>query len=310
MSVLTLEIPESTLPAPLHELLPGLASTSLTLPDDLPYQTWENIGQSLKAIDKGCAWWVGDWLNYGEQTYGEMYSQALEVTDYAYQTLANTKSVAAQFEFSRRRENLSFGHHEAVAKMEPSKADSWLTHAEEEQLSVHEFRKAIKDEDDPNNVHFSSDSEEWYTPPEIVDRAVQTLGQIDLDPCSNGGESPNIPAETHLTKADDGLSQPWHGCVWMNPPYGRVLSDWIGHCCTEYEAGRVSEALVLVPSRTDTEWFRRMKAHPRCFLWGRLKFSGHENSAPFPSMVAYLGPDTARFIEAFGDKGDIYEAIG
>jgi len=50
-------------------------------------------------------WWVGDWLNYGEARYGEMYSQAIEITGYASQTLADAKWVASRIEPSRRHEN-------------------------------------------------------------------------------------------------------------------------------------------------------------------------------------------------------------
>ena len=40
-------------------------------------------------------------------------------------------------------------------------------------------------------VHFSSESEDWYAPPEIVERVVKALGAVDLDPCSNSGDAAN-----------------------------------------------------------------------------------------------------------------------
>ena len=159
------------------------------------------------------------------------------------------------------------------------------------------------------NVHFSSETSEWYTPPEIVERAILVMGEIDLDPCSNSKESPNVPARRHFTINDDGLQWPWYGRVYMNPPYGREIADWVEFLCESYEGGNVSEAIALVPSRTDTVWFRRFRKYPRCFIWGRLKFSNHDNSAPFPSMVVYLGENTQAFVEAFGDIGDVYEAV-
>lgn len=161
-------------------------------------------------------------------------------------------------------------------------------------------------EPDRMAVHYTSNSVEWYTPDSIIERAMLCMGGIDLDPCSNSHETPNIPAQRHFTKEDDGLSQPWAGRVYMNPPYGSEIADWVAHLCSEYERGAVTEAMALVPARTDTAWFRRMKAYPRCFVWGRLHFSGQENSAPFPSMVVYLGRDLAAFKAAFGDIGDVY----
>lgn len=158
-------------------------------------------------------------------------------------------------------------------------------------------------------VHFSSDSHEWYTPERIVERVTATLGEIDLDPCSNSKDDPAIPAHSHLTAEDDGLSMAWFGRVYMNPPYGRQIADWISYLVREYEAERVSAAVALVPSRTDTQWFRELREYPRCFIWGRLQFSGCENTAPFPSMAVYLGDDVASFIHAFEDIGDIYALV-
>ncbi len=50
-------------------------------------------------------------------------------------------------------------------------------------------------------IHFSSECEEWRTPPEIIERTKKVLGAIHLDPCSNAGEHPNVPAERHFVEA-------------------------------------------------------------------------------------------------------------
>lgn len=155
-------------------------------------------------------------------------------------------------------------------------------------------------------LHFSSDSEEWYTPESIIERTIALFGSIDLDPCSNGRENPNVPATRHFTKSDNGLSLDWFGNVYMNPPYGREIDEWVKKAVGEYESSQATAVVALVPSRTDTVWFRALRQYARCFISGRLKFSGHDNSAPFPSMVAYLGPDIARFVEVFAEVGDIY----
>ena len=80
---------------------------------------------------------------------------------------------------------------------------------------------------DTNAVHYRSDSDEWYTPPHIVGCVIATMGAIDLDPCSNSRATPTIPARRHFTIDDDGLAQEWHGRVYVNPPYGRVIDLWI-----------------------------------------------------------------------------------
>ncbi|WP_267901234.1 DNA N-6-adenine-methyltransferase, partial [Dulcicalothrix desertica] len=60
-------------------------------------------------------------------------------------------------------------------------------------------------------------SDNWYTPPYIVELVVQVLGEIDLDPCAEVGKK--IPAREHYTIDFDGLSKQWHGRVFLNPPY-------------------------------------------------------------------------------------------
>ncbi len=157
---------------------------------------------------------------------------------------------------------------------------------------------------------FSSHTADHYTPPEIVSLAVRTLGGIDLDPCSNSKRDPVIPAGEHYTKEDNGLSLPWSGRVYLNPPYGREIGLWIKKLLSEYEAGNVSAALALVPARVDTNWFSLLYAYPVLFVSGRLRFRSAlgeiQGSAPFPSAIVYLGPDIEDFVTEFESMGRIY----
>lgn len=158
-------------------------------------------------------------------------------------------------------------------------------------------------------VHYSSVTPEWYTPEHIVSRVIQVLGTIDLDPCSNSHTSPIVPALKHFTQTDNGLAHLWHGRVYMNPPYGRVIAKWISHLATCYRAGHVTEAIALTPSRTDTKWFRALHPAALCFIAGRLQFSNYGDNAPFPSVAIYLGNNLPAFVNAFGDIGDIYQPL-
>lgn len=159
---------------------------------------------------------------------------------------------------------------------------------------------------------YSSDTNEWYTPRHLLQRVIETMGGIDLDPCSNPG-NPNVPAKEYYTPDIDGLSQVWRGRVFVNPPYGREIEDWVKKTVDEFRIGSCTEAVLLVPSRTDTGWFRMLVEYPRCFIWGRIKFideNGAEGSpAPFPSMAVYLGGNTLKFYNAFKDVGDVYSVV-
>jgi phage N-6-adenine-methyltransferase len=161
----------------------------------------------------------------------------------------------------------------------------------------------------PMAVHQSSATAEHYTPPEVIAAVVACLGGIDLDPCSNSGATPNVPARMHFTEEDDGLSRPWHGSVYMNPPYGDEIDGWVTKLCEEHRVGRVQEAIALVPARTDTQWFAKLRDHVCCFVTGRLTFIGNKAAAPFPSAVFYLGTDVGAFYRAFSAVGDIWQRI-
>lgn len=156
---------------------------------------------------------------------------------------------------------------------------------------------------------FTSDSEEWYTPPEIIEAVVQTFGEIDLDPCSNSQENPNIPAKHHYTKEDDGLKKEWFGKVYMNPPYGREVKEWVQKIRDEYRNEKITDGIVLVAARTDTEWFNILNDFLWCAIKGRLTFSNCGNNAPFPSAVFYLGENIEGFYGAFSKFGPIYRVV-
>jgi len=133
-------------------------------------------------------------------------------------------------------------------------------------------------------VHFSSASNEWMTPQDFFDLLNDEF-QFTLDPCST---HENAKCKKHYTLAEDGLSKSWAGeTVFMNPPYGREIGKWMKKAYLESLKG--ATVVCLVPARTDTQWFHEyaMKGGIR-FIKGRLKFGGHKNSAPFPSMVVVL----------------------
>ena len=62
---------------------------------------------------------------------------------------------------------------------------------------------------------------EWYTPKHIIGLTVKVMGVIDLDPASNEIANRVVNAGEIYTVNDNGLSLPWFGNVWVNPPYGR-----------------------------------------------------------------------------------------
>ncbi len=67
-------------------------------------------------------------------------------------------------------------------------------------------------------------TDDYYTPPWIFDAA----GLIfDMDVSAPVDPSRRTcPARRYLTPVEDGLTQPWDGLVWMNPPFSGTAA-WV-----------------------------------------------------------------------------------
>jgi len=125
-------------------------------------------------------------------------------------------------------------------------------------------------------------SVEWATPQSLFDELDREF-HFTLDPCAT---AENAKCTKFYTKWDDGLSKDWsRETVFMNPPYGREIGDWMAKAYKESLKG--AKVVCLIPSRTDTRWWHEfvMKAKEIRFIKGRVKFGGHKNSAPFPSAI-------------------------
>jgi len=122
-----------------------------------------------------------------------------------------------------------------------------------------------------NRGMFSSLTGDWRTPKGLYEELDREF-HFDFDPC------PPEPAV-------DGLNIEWGQRNFVNPPYGPAIVPWVKKGYAESLTGRL--VVMLLPSRTDTRWFQTAccQAKEILFIAGRLKFSGHINSAPFPSAL-------------------------
>lgn len=142
-----------------------------------------------------------------------------------------------------------------------------------------------------NKTLYSSQTGEWKTPPELYDKLNQEF-HFTLDPCTTV-DNP-LGTDWFYIKEVDGLKQNWFGNVFVNPPYGRQVRDWLQKGIEQLTNCYV--IVYLLPVRTDTKWFHEyvyndLSLHPWVwvkevrFIKGRLKFVGANSSAPFPSMI-------------------------
>lgn len=152
-----------------------------------------------------------------------------------------------------------------------------------------------------SNIHFSSNSNEWYTPSYVFNELNKRY-KFTLDAAANEN---NAKCDRFFTQEDDGLKQCWaNESVWLNPPYGREIGKWVKKAKMESEKG--SQVVMLIPARTETKyWHEYIFPHASkiLFVSGRLKFGGAPNNAPFPSAVIVFGGDAKQEISTIDFKG-------
>lgn len=101
--------------------------------------------------------------------------------------------------------------------------------------------------------------DDYWTPAWVFD----ALGlEFDIDVACPPDGSPHCPCKHYYTQKTDGLSSPWWGRVWMNPPFSRP-EPWVrkfaehgngvGLVATSKarwfdELWRIAPAIVLLPS--------------------------------------------------------------
>ena len=129
----------------------------------------------------------------------------------------------------------------------------------------------------------------WLTPKPIV----EALGIFDLDPCGAPGYS--LAEETYqIDSGQDGLELEWFGRVWLNPPYGKLTSPFLGKLADH------GQGTALVFARTETKMFFDHvwpKATGILFMQGRVSFldsnqvQAKANSGAPSVLIAYGAED-------------------
>ncbi len=138
----------------------------------------------------------------------------------------------------------------------------------------------------------SSLTHEWATPKALFESLHREFN-FEIDICPMDGR--RIHEDVLDFDGDSLAAADWGtGPVWMNPPYGRSIGDWIRRAHVESQRGIT--VVALIPSRTDTQWW-----HDYCmgqeirFLRGRLTFEGQKGGrAPFPSAIVVFKPARTR----------------
>lgn len=122
----------------------AINETSLVMPDGADFVTVEKMLKGFKIVGDATKFWRGDLLVYAQRNFGEMYSQLVDDSDYAFQTLKDEQWVSTSVAPSTRRGELSWSHHREVAALPRPEQVKWLALAIEKSLSANSLRALIK----------------------------------------------------------------------------------------------------------------------------------------------------------------------
>jgi phage N-6-adenine-methyltransferase len=132
-------------------------------------------------------------------------------------------------------------------------------------------------------------SDDYWTPKWVFD----ALGvEFDLDVACPPDGPPHTPAKAWYTQETDGLASPWHGNVWMNPPYSNG-TPWVRKFISH------ANGICLVPM-SKSQWFNELwqAADGMTPMPPNLKFD--QGSIFMPVILAAFGEDNVKAIRNIG----------
>jgi len=149
---------------------------------------------------------------------------------------------------------------------------------------------------------WTSNKQDYNTPKWLFDK-LDSFYHFTTDP-STSKDNP-LGCRLFFTKETNGQDfTKWEGNVYINPEYKNIL-PWVLAAFSYYFWSRNS-VVMLIPARTGNKLWQE-KIFPLadliCFIKGRLRFSGNENSAPFDSSLVIFG-------NISDDEKSLYRELG
>lgn len=120
------------------------SETGLVVAPNVTYEEWAAYGRELARQYSSLQWRVGDWINFGEQRFGEMYAQALDDTHFSYGTLRNYASICARIPHSNRHPQLKFHQAKHVACLELGQQAKVVQYAVANNLTGDEILEVVQ----------------------------------------------------------------------------------------------------------------------------------------------------------------------
>lgn len=135
----------------------------------------------------------------------------------------------------------------------------------------------------------NGNSDEWYTPAYIFEALNETF---DLDVANGAIGGAHVPCRASIGAGS--LEAPWHGFIWMNPPFGgrNGLVPWLDRFFAH------GNGIALTPDRTSADWWQdaAQKADAILFVRGKIKFErpdGSVGKSPSNGTTLFAAGDRA-----------------
>lgn len=154
-------------------------------------------------------------------------------------------------------------------------------------------------------INQDSKKVEYFTPPLISQCARGLMGYIDLDPASCPAANAFVMARYYYTLAENGLTQPWYGNVWLNHPFNKVGNrQWINRLLEQYNSGKIIQACCITFASTSEGWFAPLLRFPQFYFTGRVNYvdaSGQPiKGVTKGSVVTFLPPRSISILQGAG----------
>lgn len=162
------------------------------------------------------------------------------------------------------------------------------------------------------NGHVSDpDDNDFATPRRVWKPLADAVDGFDLDAAA--GAEPVPIADERLTKPDDGLTTPWHGNVWLNPPWssdgsGSAKETWLQRAREQAARDAVEVVVMLLPAATDAHWFHDhvLAADAVCLMGpGRVEFVGEDRNPSFGTVLFAFGAVDGDLLDAMDQLGAV-----
>ena len=129
-----------------------MTPTGAVISEDITLDEFCDGLKNCQSIANSSMWTLGDLLAYGDSRgdWGEMYTQALDLTQKSYSTLTQAMHISKQYPIEERNADVSWSHHREAAPIKNrDERQSVLRQAADEGWTREQVREHVKGSSTP-----------------------------------------------------------------------------------------------------------------------------------------------------------------